>query len=72
MREFADKELAPRAKEIEETGEFPWDLVKKCAEMNLMGVTVPEKYDGAGSDMLSRAITTEEISRAVISKFVIG
>jgi butyryl-CoA dehydrogenase len=64
LREFADKELAPRAKEIEETGAFPWDLVKKCAEMNLMAVTTPEEYGGAGSDMLSRAIAIEEISRA--------
>jgi butyryl-CoA dehydrogenase len=64
LREFADRELAPRAKEIDETGAFPWDLVKKCADMSLMGVTIPEEYGGAGSDMLGRAISVEEISRA--------
>lgn len=64
VREFAEKELAPRAKEIDETGEFPWDLVKKAAELNLMGIMVPEEYGGAGSDTLSCAIAIEEISRA--------
>lgn len=64
VREFAEKEIAPRTKEFDEKHEFPWDNVKSCAEMNLMGVTTPEAYGGAGSDMLSRAITLEEISRA--------
>lgn len=64
IREFAEKELAPRAKEMDETGEFPWDLVKKAAELNLMGIMVPEEYGGSGSDTLSAAIAIEEISRA--------
>lgn len=64
VREFAEKEIAPRAKEVDETHEFPWDNIKRCAEMNLMGITTPEEYGGAGSDMLSRAIAMEEISRA--------
>lgn len=64
VREFAEKEIAPRAKEVDETHEFPWDNVKRCAEMNLMGITTEEEYGGAGSDMLSRAIALEEISRA--------
>ncbi|HOV80247.1 MAG TPA: acyl-CoA dehydrogenase family protein [Bacillota bacterium] len=64
IREFAEKELAPRAREMDRTGEFPWDLVKKCAELNLMGITVAEKYGGVGGDLLTRAIAVEEVSRA--------
>ncbi len=64
IREFAEKELAPRASEMDRTGEFPWDLVKKAAELNLLGITVSEEYGGAGKDMLSCAIAIEEVSRA--------
>ncbi|MDH7578800.1 MAG: acyl-CoA dehydrogenase [Bacillota bacterium] len=64
VREFAETELASRAKEMDETGNFPWDLVKRAAELNLLGIMVPEEYGGAGSDMLSCAIAIEEVSRA--------
>ncbi len=65
VREFAEKEIPlARSKEIDDKSEFPWDLVKKAAALNLMGITVPEEYGGIGSDMLSRAIAMEEISRA--------
>ncbi|NPV30016.1 MAG: acyl-CoA dehydrogenase [Firmicutes bacterium] len=65
VREFAEKEITlARSREIDDKSEFPWDLVKRAAELNLFGVTIPEEYGGVGSDMLSRAIAMEEISRA--------
>jgi butyryl-CoA dehydrogenase len=42
VREFALKEVAPRAKEIDETGEFPWDTIKKMAELGLLGMPFSE------------------------------
>lgn len=63
MRKFALEVVEPRAKEIDETGEFPWDTVKKMAEMGLMGICFPAEYGGAGLDTLCYAIAVEEISR---------
>jgi butyryl-CoA dehydrogenase len=63
VRDFAVKEVEPRAARIDETGEFPWDSVKKMAELNLMGIPIPEKYGGAGADELSYIIAIEELAR---------
>ncbi len=63
VRKFALEVVEPRAKEIDETGEFPWDTVKKMAEMGLMGICFPAEYGGAGLDTLCYAIAVEEISR---------
>ena len=71
VRDFADKEIAPKAAEIDRTAEFPFDNVKKCAELNLMGVSVPEKYGGGGMDSVSYCIVIEEISRVCASTGVI-
>ena len=46
VREFARDVVAPRAKEIDETKEWPHDIVKGCAEMGLMGISVPEEFGG--------------------------
>ncbi|HWR06243.1 acyl-CoA dehydrogenase family protein [Sporomusa sp.] len=73
VRGFAEKELAPYAREMDITGEFPPDILKKCAELNLMGLSVAEKYGGAGSDLLTRVIAIEEVARANTAvAFVIG
>ncbi len=71
VREFADNEVAPRAAKLDESGEFPYDLVKKCAELNLMGVGVPEEWGGGGMDTISYCIAIEEISRCCASTGVI-
>ncbi len=63
VKDFADKEVAPRAKELDLKGEFPWDLVKRMAELNLLAIYVPKEYNGAGLDTLSYAIAVEEIGR---------
>ena len=63
VRKFALAEVAPHAKEIDETGEFPWGTVKKMAELNLMGMPFPAEWGGGGADTLSYSIGVEEISR---------
>ncbi len=62
VRSFATKEVAPRAAQMDATGEFPVDLVKKMGELGLMGVDVPEEYGGAGMNYLCYAIAIEEIA----------
>ena len=70
-REFATKELEPKAAEIDEKGEFPHDSIKKMAELGMLSMTIPEKYGGAAFDFMSLAIAIEEISRACASTGVI-
>lgn len=64
VREFATKEIAPRAQAVDETHEFPWDNIKKMAALGLMGVPFPEEYGGSNGDTLMYAIAVEEINRA--------
>jgi alkylation response protein AidB-like acyl-CoA dehydrogenase len=63
VAEFVDEEVVPRAAEIDETDEFPADLVSEMAELGLMGMPFPEEYGGAGLDYHSYVIGLEEISR---------
>jgi len=71
VREFADTEVKPLAKELDETGHFPRENFHKAAELGLTGVAVPEQYGGAGMDHISYTITIEEISRVCASTGVI-
>jgi len=64
VREFAEKELAPHAAEVDAQGQFPWDAIHKMGELGLLGLNVPEAYGGAGADMVSYALAIEEIARA--------
>jgi len=68
---FAQKEVLPKAAELDETGRFPEELVRQMAGLGLMGVAVPEEYGGAGMDNICYAIATEEIARACASTAVI-
>jgi alkylation response protein AidB-like acyl-CoA dehydrogenase len=63
VSEFVDEEIVPRAAEIDETDEFPWDLVDEMAELGLMGIPISEEYGGAGMDYHTYAMALEEISR---------
>jgi short/branched chain acyl-CoA dehydrogenase len=63
-REFAHDEVKPRAEEMDAKAEFPYDLVKKMAELGLMGLPFPEEYGGAGADTVSYALAVMEIARA--------
>jgi butyryl-CoA dehydrogenase len=71
VREFAEAEVKPLAREIDETGRFPRDTFKKAAGLGLTGVAMPEQYGGAGMDHISYAIVIEEISGACASTGVI-
>jgi len=71
VREFAEAEVKPHAKEIDETGRFPRDNFQKAAELGLTGIAVPQNYGGAGMDHVSYAIVIEEISRVCASTGVI-
>ncbi len=64
VREFAEKEIAPRAGDIDRTDEFPADIFRKMGEQGLLGVPFPEQYGGAGADTLSQALAIEEVSKA--------
>ena len=52
VREFAEKEIAPHARHVDETGEFPAETFRKMGELGLMGIPFPEEYGGAGADFL--------------------
>jgi alkylation response protein AidB-like acyl-CoA dehydrogenase len=71
VRDFAEREVRPRAEEIDQTSDFPRDLVDKAAKLGLLGILVPESYGGAGLDHLSFAVFIEEVARFSASTAVI-
>jgi alkylation response protein AidB-like acyl-CoA dehydrogenase len=66
-RDFADNEIMPVARENDEQGKFPADIVAKMGDLGFLGAAIPEKYGGAGMDFISYALITEEIGRACSS-----
>ena len=64
VRELAQKEIAPRAEAVDESGEFPWENIKAMNELGLLGLTVPEEYGGSLTDSLTYVMAIEEISKA--------
>ena len=64
VRDFADRQLAPRAPGYDERAEFPWDNVRGLAELGLFGLTIDEGYGGSGGTTRQLAIVAEEIARA--------
>jgi alkylation response protein AidB-like acyl-CoA dehydrogenase len=71
VRGFAEKEVKPAVAQMDLEGQFPHELVKKLADLGLMGAFIPPEYGGAGMDLLSYVIAMEEISRAWASLGVI-
>ena len=71
VREVADDKIAPRAAEIDETSEFPYDVLKALVDADLHAVHVPEAYDGIGADAIASAIVIEEIARACCASSLI-
>ena len=70
-RDFANGVVRPKAKDIDQTGQFPADTVKKLAELGFMGMMIPSEYGGAGFDAISYVIAMEEIAAACASTAVI-
>jgi short/branched chain acyl-CoA dehydrogenase len=63
VREFAQGEVAPVAEELDRTKSFPYEIVAKLGELNLMGIPFPEEYGGGGGDTLAYALAVEELTR---------
>jgi alkylation response protein AidB-like acyl-CoA dehydrogenase len=68
---FAEREIKPVAAELDRTHAHPKEICKKMGELGLMGITIPEQYDGAGMDYVSYALALIEISKACASCGVI-
>ena len=71
VRELADDKIAPRAAEIDESGEFPGDVYDALVRADLHAVHIPEAYSGAGADALATVIVIEEVARACASSSLI-
>jgi alkylation response protein AidB-like acyl-CoA dehydrogenase len=63
VRDFAEREVAPVAAELDRTHAFPYEIVRQLAELGWMGIPFPEEYGGAGADTLAYALTVEELAR---------
>jgi alkylation response protein AidB-like acyl-CoA dehydrogenase len=64
LRQFCEDKIVPRAAEVDERGEFPWESYQACVEMELPALGLPVEYGGHGADHVTQAIMVEEISRA--------
>ena len=71
VRSLADDKIAPRAAEIDETGEFPYDVLDALVRAGFHAVHIPEEYGGAGADAIATAIVIEEVARACASSALI-
>ncbi len=70
-RDFTENEIKPKAPELDKTERHPVEIVQKMAELNLMGIAIPDVYGGGGADIVSYAVALEEISRGCASVGVI-
>jgi alkylation response protein AidB-like acyl-CoA dehydrogenase len=64
LRQLCEDKIVPRAAEVDERGEFPWESYQACVEMELPALGLPVEYGGHGADHVTQAIMVEEISRA--------
>ncbi len=71
VREFAEAEVKPHARELDETGHFPHETFRKAAELGLTAVAIPESEGGAGMDHTCYSIMIEEIARVCASTSVV-
>ena len=63
VRQFAENEIAPVAEHLDRTKTFPYEIVKRLGELDLMGIPFPPEYGGGGGDSLAYAIAVEELAR---------
>ncbi len=71
VRELAEGKIGPRAKDIDATAEFPWDVVEVLAQHDIFALPYPAEYGGLGADMVSILVAIEEVSRVSASVGVI-
>jgi len=71
VRQLAEERIAPRAAEIDETGEFPHDVLDALVKAGFHAVHVPEEYGGMGADAISACIVVEEVARVCASSSLI-
>ena len=71
VRDLAIKEFAAKAEQIDREEIFPWDNIRLMAEQGLLGINIPEKYGGAGSDTISHVLAIEEVARVCGSTSVV-
>jgi alkylation response protein AidB-like acyl-CoA dehydrogenase len=71
VRALADDKIAPRAAEVDEAGEFPWDVYDALVHADLHAAHIPEQYGGAGADAIATAIIIEEVARACAASSLI-
>lgn len=64
VKDFAENEIVPLAAEIDETDQFPLELVRKMGELGILGIPISEEWEGVGADFISYISTIEEISKA--------
>jgi alkylation response protein AidB-like acyl-CoA dehydrogenase len=65
-RQIAEEKIVPVRAELDETGEFPWDIMKTLAQSDLFGLFIPEEYGGLGKGCFELSIAVEELSRACL------
>ena len=71
VRDLAEDVIAPRAAEIDEAAEYPWDVHKAMKDADLLAIHVPEEYGGAGADKIAHCILVEEVARVCASSSLI-
>jgi alkylation response protein AidB-like acyl-CoA dehydrogenase len=71
VRQFAEDKIAPRAAEVDRTGEYPWDNFEAIRAMELPGLGLPVAHGGAGADHVTQAIMVEELARVCASTSLI-
>lgn len=65
-RKIAEEKALPIRAELDESGQFPWSVMKSCAEAGLFGVSIPEEYGGIGGGIFENCIVVEELSKACL------
>jgi alkylation response protein AidB-like acyl-CoA dehydrogenase len=67
LRRLVEERIAPRAAEVDATGEYPWDNFKELVSMELPGLTIPTEFGGSEADHVNHALVIEELARACVS-----
>ena len=65
-QQIAEEKIVPVRAELDETGEFPWEIIKVLAQSDMLGLFIPEEYGGLGKGCLELCIAVEELSRACV------